>query len=154
MTLDWKKGRGKLGIFKPLLGTWRHSGESPIGVVTCTRTFQMSLNNKWLVLDAVWEGAKKDGSEYVEHCLFGVLRDGDLGFVSFVNDGTQSQGTLASAEDVHPQALCFEADMKAGRARQMYWPHESGGLGWRVDAKVKAGWSTMVSHRYEPLEKG
>jgi len=35
----WKKGRGKLGGFDPLIGRWRAEADSEMGKVVCTRTF-------------------------------------------------------------------------------------------------------------------
>ena len=35
----WKPGRGKLGLFKPLLGDWTCQTDSPYGPLTCTRSF-------------------------------------------------------------------------------------------------------------------
>lgn len=35
--MAWKKGRGKLGAFAPLLGTWSAEVESPQGLVRCQR---------------------------------------------------------------------------------------------------------------------
>jgi len=34
--MDWKKGRGALGLFKPLLGSWRAQAETG---PSCTRIF-------------------------------------------------------------------------------------------------------------------
>ena len=51
----WKKGRGKLGIFQPLLGTWRAKAESPMGVVICTRTFSKVLDGAYIQLEAQWD---------------------------------------------------------------------------------------------------
>lgn len=152
MSMEWKKGRGKRGPLHPLVGRWRYTGDSPMGPVDCTRHFAWDLNNQWLVLDATWIGTGKGGSDYIERCYFGVLRDGALGFVSFINDGTQSQGTLTDVSDIHPKAVGFQAEMPAGIARQCYWPHGDGGLGWRVEREVKSGWSTLVEHRYDRVD--
>lgn len=48
----WKKGRGKLGIFAPLLGRWRAEADSPMGRVVCTRTFSKVLDGAYIQLTA------------------------------------------------------------------------------------------------------
>ena len=40
MSNTWKKGRGKLGVLKPLLGQWQTRAESDLGPVRCTRIFE------------------------------------------------------------------------------------------------------------------
>lgn len=149
---NWKQGRGKLGPLNPLIGSWRHTGDSTVGTVDCRRSFAWTLDKKWLALDAIWIGTGKGGSDYIEHCYFGVLSDGALGFISFINDGTQSHGTQTDVSDLHQQALGFEAVMPAGIARQAYWPHDQSGFVSRVERKVKKGWSTLVEHHYQPFD--
>ena len=51
----WKKGRGKLGGFDPLLGTWQAASDSPRGPMRCRRVFQSILSGKFLQLCARWE---------------------------------------------------------------------------------------------------
>lgn len=137
-----------LGPLKPLLGHWTHTGDSDLGPLTCTRRFQPILGGHRVQLDAVWSYADEQRDDYVELCLFGADGDGALGFQSFINDGSQSLGTLADGTDIDPGAICFEAEMPHGLARQTYWPDGKGGWDWRVERKVKAGWSALVEHHY------
>ena len=70
----WKKGRGKLEIFQPLLGTWRAKAESPMRVVVCTRTFSKVLDGAYIQLEAQWgfeQGA------YEEIVFIGTDPEGD-----------------------------------------------------------------------------
>jgi hypothetical protein len=57
--MEWKKGRGKLGRFKPLLGKWRAEEESDMGPVVCTREFSRILDGAYIQLTATWEYADK-----------------------------------------------------------------------------------------------
>ena len=84
--------------------------------------------------------------------LFGAA-DGALAFWSFTSDGKRSNGVRTSAPDIHPDALCFEAEMPAGVARQVYWPNELGGFDWVVESKTKKGWNRFVLHRYAAVEE-
>ncbi|HCV43744.1 MAG TPA: hypothetical protein DGH68_09700, partial [Bacteroidetes bacterium] len=59
--------------------------------------------------------------------------------------------TLADGSDVDPQAIAFEAEMPAGRARMIYWPNDEEGFNWAVEAKTKKGWRRFTEHRYFPL---
>lgn len=141
----WKKGRGKLGMFAPLLGTWVAEGDSPMGPGRYTRVFTRILNATHIQLVANWTLGQKT---YEELALFGVSRDGIITFWSFTSDGKQSQGTLADASDLHPQAIGFEADMPAGRARMAYWPDINDGFQWVVEAKTQKGWNRFTHHHY------
>jgi hypothetical protein len=147
--LEWKKGRGKLGIFKPLMGTWRAEADSPQGKVVCTRTFCYTLDGAYVQLTADWE---YEGGSYKETALYGKGPDGKISFWSFTSDGKQSQGNLIDMSEVHPQAIAFEADMPAGKGRMIYWPDEEEGFHWVVDAKPKKNWSRMVEHHYLKVE--
>ena len=149
--MGWNKGRGKLGRFKPLLGSWQPRGDSAMGPLTCTRHFELILNNKWLSLRAVWTYDDPKRDPYEEHCLIGAKDKTTLGFYSFISDGSHSEGILTEATDVHPEALCFEAEMPHGRARQIYSAGADGALLWQVERRVKAGWSPIVTHTYLPL---
>jgi hypothetical protein len=134
--------------------------------VACTRTYA-PFGEKYVRLDAEWRfSAPKKGSvpdaqreamaahvgkaPYRETCFFGPADDGVLTFWSYTSDGKKSSGRLAEAKDVHPDALCFEAQMDAGLARQVFWPHESEGFMWAVEAKTKKGWSRFTLHHYRP----
>lgn len=144
--MQWKKGRGKLGIFKPLLGQWRCETESQMGQVICTRTFKPTLNNKYIELIADWQF---DGDKnYQERCLFGLDADKQLCFWSFTNDGKQSHGQLTDVSDIHEDAIGFIAQMPAGTARQFYWPDSDEGYRFAVESKNKNGWNRFVEHHF------
>lgn len=146
--MDWKKGRGALGVFKPLLGTWRAQGDGPgPNGVACTRTFAELWGSNYVRLDARWETGP--GKAYEEIALFGRDRDGALAFWSFTSDGKQAQGGPADGSDVHPQAIAFEAEMPAGTARFVYWPADEG-FYFAVESKTKRGWSRFLRHHYLP----
>jgi hypothetical protein len=49
---------------------------------------------------------------------------------------------------VHPQAVCFEAQMDMGLARQVFWPDEKEGMLWAVEARNKKGWNRFSLHHY------
>ncbi|MFO1053107.1 MAG: hypothetical protein U1F36_12915 [Planctomycetota bacterium] len=141
----WKKGRGKLGVFEPLLGTWVAESDSPMGRVKCTRSFQKILGGHYVELRANWKFGDRD---YDELAVFAPGEDGAIEYWSFTSDGKRSQGKLADGSDVHEEALCFEAEMPAGLARQVYWPNEDGGVSWVVESKNKKGWNRFVTHNY------
>ncbi len=156
--MDWKKGRGKLGAFKPLIGSWRAAGDGPMGDFECVRTFREALGGKYVELRADWRfgDALKPGAApgYEDLTLFGPRDETGLGFWSFTSDGKRSEGWLSSAEDIHEKALCFEADMPAGRARQVYYPDPEGlGLRWLVQRQVKKGWSEIAAHLYQSINE-
>jgi hypothetical protein len=53
----WKKGRGKLWILAPLVGTWHADADTPDGrpgKVHCVRSFQKVLNGSYVGLTATW----------------------------------------------------------------------------------------------------
>lgn len=144
--IAWKRGRGKLGIFNPLLGTWRAEADSPMGSVICVRTFSRVLDGAYVQLTADW--TYEEGS-YQELALIGVRPDGQVGFWSFTSDRKQSEGYLADVSDLHPQAIGFEAQMPAGLARMAYWPDEQEGFHWVVESKTKKGWNRFTHHHYK-----
>lgn len=147
----WKKGRGNLGPLAPLLGKWVAKAESPMGPVSCTRVFERTLNDKYVQLTATWViGAGDKAQVYTEFAMYGYF-DGQIRFWSFTSDGKRSEGERAQAADLHPEALVFEADMPAGRARMAYWPADDGGMHWAADAKTKKNWSRMASHHYHAV---
>jgi hypothetical protein len=141
----WKPGRGKLGRLQPLLGSWEASTESPMGVLRCTREFSLVLGGNYVQLAAAW---KMPGKVYEEHAIFGADSDGTLSFWSFTSDGKRSEGKLCEALEVHPKSLAFEAEMRAGTARMIYWPHETNGFLWAVESKTKKGWNRFTLHHY------
>jgi hypothetical protein len=144
----WKKGRGKLGFFEPLLGTWRAEADSPNGPVQCTRTFRRVLDGKYVLLSALW---KTGPGDYEEIAYYGIRPDGRVGFWSFTSDGKQAEGSLADVTDIHPQAFGFEAQMPAGLARMAYWPDEDAGYHWVVEARNKRGWKRFTHHHYSRI---
>ena len=145
----WKKGRGKLGPFMPLLGTWVAEADSEMGPVRCRRSLEPILGGHYLRLVVTWEfGPDASNRVYEEFALIGVGDGGVVCSWSFTSDGKRSQGVLADATDLHPEAVGFEADMPAGRARMAYWPEEGGGFRWVVEAKSKKGWKRFVEHSY------
>ncbi|SEP58672.1 hypothetical protein [Flavobacterium urocaniciphilum] len=144
----WKKGRGKLGVLEPLLGNWVANAESPMGKVKCTRTFEKVLNGNYIQLIAKWEFGEK---VYEEIALFGI-DEKELFFKSFTSDGKNSSGKIADATDIHPNAICFIAEMPAGIARMIYWPNENEGFHWAVESKTKKGWNRFTEHHYKKVE--
>jgi len=146
--MEWKKGRGKLGIFQPLLGVWQAQAESEMGVVTCRREFKKILDGKYLQLTARWEYAS---GSYEEIAMIGVNSEKEVCFWSFTSDGKQSIGQLADLSELHPHAIGFEAEMPAGLGRMAYWPDEMEGFRWVVEARTKKGWKRFVEHHYLPL---
>jgi hypothetical protein len=152
MAAPWKKGRGKLGPLDPLIGAWvaqETAKDRPQG--SCERVFERVLGNNYVQLQAKWmfSFGGKD-MVYRETCLFGA-GDAGLAFWSFTSDGKRSQGQVEAAPDIHPQALCFHAQMPAGLARFIYWPAEDEGFHYAVEAKTKKGWSRFLNHHYRPL---
>lgn len=145
--MSWKKGRGKLDVFAPLLGKWLTEADSPMGKLKCTRIFEPILGGNYIQLTAVWDFTK---NAYQEHAIFGI-EEGKLTFWSFTSDGKRSQGLLADGTDIHPDAICFEAQMPAGTARMVYWPHEVGGFNWAVESKTKMGWNRFTQHHYHSI---
>ena len=144
--MNWKKGRGKLGLFDPLLGSWRAVADSPMGEVVCTRTFKKVLEAAYIQLRAKWEF---EGGSYEEIALIGTDSEGEIRFWSFTSDKKQSQGHLADVTDIHEKAIGFEAEMPAGLARMAYWPDENEGFHWVVESKTKKGWNRFVEHHYK-----
>jgi len=140
----WKKGRGKLGVLQPLLGTWLATTDSPMGKLSCTRSFKTVLGGNYIELTATWAFAK---GAYTETAIYG-MKDDQLSFWSFTSDGKRSEGYLADGTDIHPEAICFEANMPAGLARMIYWPGADGVVNWAVESKVKKGWNRFTEHHY------
>jgi hypothetical protein len=146
--INWKKGRGKLGILQPLLGTWEAVAASPMGTVKCRRTFAKVLGGNYIQLTAIWEFAEK---AYEEVAFFGIEND-EIFFRSFTSDGKNSHGNIGDGSDVHPEAICFEAEMPAGIARMVYWPDASEGFHWAVESKNKKGWNRFTEHHYKMVK--
>ena len=142
----WKRGRGKLGIFAPLLGIWKATSSSERGNITCSRTFAPALKGNYIQLLAHWEFAE---GIYEEMAMIGTNAEGKVVFWSFTSDGKNSTGILADVTDIHPQAIGFEAQMPAGLARMVYWPDEENGYYWVVESKNKSGWRRFTEHHYK-----
>jgi hypothetical protein len=146
--LQWKKGLGELGALDPILGSWIAESDSPMGGVKCTRIFKSILDGKYVELNARWDFTKY---VYEELSIYGI-KDGNLSFWSFTSDGKRSEGEIADGSDVHPDAICFEAQMPAGLARMIYWPHEDGGFNWAAESKEKSDWNRFAEHHCHPLK--
>lgn len=147
MNPKWKKGRGKFGVLQPLMGNWIAKADSPMGKLTCTREFKFILHGKYIQLNVKWQFAK---GTYEEQAVIGI-KDDKLSFWSFTSDGKRSEGYLANGKDIHPDAICFEANMPAGLARMIYWPDVGGGFNWAVESKTKKGWNRFVAHKYRAV---
>ncbi len=155
MIRHWKRGRGQMGPMAPLLGRWSADADSPMGPVTCIRDYQ-KFGDHYVRLDAEWRvrGKGEAGKTYREVCMFGpdLSLDGEkrLAFWSYSNDGKKSSGHLADGTDIHLQAICFDSQMDAGLARQVFWPDAENGFYWRVESATRKGWNRMVEHHYRP----
>ena len=141
-----KRGRGKLGVLAPLIGTWKATATTPMRTVSCTRTFTPILGRTRVQLTARWEFEKYC---YEELAIIGANSDGKVAFWSFTSDGKNSTGTITDASDIHPEAIGFEAQMPAGLARMAYWPDEGDGYHWAVESKNKKGWKRFTEHHYK-----
>ena len=145
--MNWKKGRGKLGLFAPLIGEWiTNPGSKDPQKPECHRHFQYVLDKKYIQLDAKWLLAKKD---YLDRTLIRLNEKKKICFWSFTSDGKNSTGTLADLSDIHPEAIGFEAQMPAGLARQAFWPAEDEGFYWTVESKSKKGWNRFLLQHYQ-----
>jgi hypothetical protein len=147
--MKWKKGRGKLGLFDPLLGSWQAEAKSEMGPVICRRKFKKTLSGKYIQMIVHWEFSDRS---YDEFAMVGVNPEKEVSFWSFTSDGKQSQGKLADVTDVHPHAIGFEAQMPAGLARMVYWPDEEEGFHWVVESKTKKGWNRFTEHHYLQMD--
>jgi len=165
MAINWKKARGKLGPLAPILGSWVAAIDKPMPM-SCTRTYA-PFGDKYVKLEAQWAfsapraSAKLTdaqraamqayaGKAYREIAFFGPDKSGALAFWSFTSDGKQSEGKLTAAPDIHSAAICFEAQMHAGLARQVFWPDAEEGFRWAVESRTKKGWSRFTEHHYRP----
>lgn len=148
--MEWKKGRGRLGIFDSLIGKWCAEADSEMGKIVCTRTFARVLDGAYVQLIAGWEYAK---GSYKEMALVGVGPDGNISYWSSTSDKKQSNGYPADVTDIHPKAIGFEAEMPAGPARMAYWPDDTAGFSWAVESKTKKGWSRFTEHHYTEVQE-
>lgn len=144
--MNWKKGRGKLGLFTPLLGNWIcNAGSKDRLNPQVVRQFDKTLNGSYVQLTATWDLGDKT---YTDQTLIGVNGEKEICFWSFTSDGKQAHGQLTDVSDIHPEAIGFEAQMPAGIARQAYWPDGEGGFFWTVESQTKKGWNRFVLQHY------
>ena len=148
--MKWKKSRGRLGILEPLMGNWQTEAKSDMGPVKCTREFKKILSGKYIELKVNWIFADRI---YDEVAMIGINKEKEVSFWSFTSDGKQSEGKLADATDIHPEAIGFEAQMPAGLARMVYWPDDKEGFHWAVESKTKKGWNRFTEHHYLPMDE-
>lgn len=144
--INWKKGRGKLGVLDPLIGSWIcNKGSKDAMNPTCTRIFRYDLGNNYIIADIMWHlGAKS----YADHTIIGLDSAKILTSWSFTSDGKHSTGKLSDVSDIHEAAFGFEAEMSAGTARQVFWPDETDGFHWAVESKTKKGWNRFVHQHF------
>jgi hypothetical protein len=142
---QWKRGRGKLGVFAPLLGNWQAKADTERGEMSCYRSFTPVLHTAYIQLCARWEFGQ---GNYEETAMLGVNAAGKVAFWSFTSDGKNSSGTLADVTDIHAEAIGFEAQMPAGLARMAYWPDGEDGYFWAVESRGKVGWRRFTEHHY------
>ncbi len=144
--MEWKKGRGKLGLFTPVLGAWIcNRGSNDSQNPECTRHLEKILDGKYILLKVSWDLGNKT---YDEMAMIGTDKEKNINFWSFTSDGKNSQGYLADVSDIHPQAIGFEAQMPAGLARQAYYPHEEEGFIWVVESKTRKGWNRFTQQHF------
>lgn len=145
--MNWKKGRGKLGLFAPLIGHWITNEDSTDEQKPeCHRSFEHTLDNKYIKLEVIW---KLKNKYYLDYTLIGLNEKKEICFWSFTSDGKNSHGILADVSDIHPEAIGFTAEMPAGIARQAYWPDDANGFFWVVESKTKKGWNRFVKQHFK-----
>lgn len=152
MSTRWSRGRGRLGLLDPLLGTWVAEGESELGHYRVQRGLERVLQRSHVRMNVHWDLGDRS---YDEWAIFGADRDGTVGFWSFTSDGKQSRGHLVAADDLPSGGFSFEADMPAGRARMLFLPRDHGpGFRFAVESRSAEGWRRFVEHEYLPAEGG
>ncbi|MES2477971.1 MAG: hypothetical protein V4561_02715 [Bacteroidota bacterium] len=149
--INWKKGRGKLGVFDPLIGKWIcNKGSKDRMNPECIRTFKYDLGNSYIIENITWFLGDKN---YEDHTIIGLDGSKNITFWSFTSDGKNSTGKLSDVSDIHDLAFGFEATMPAGIARQIFWPDEKEGFNWAVESKTKKGWNRFVQQHFTQYEK-
>ena len=149
--INWKKGKGKLGVLNPIIGNWIcNKGSKDRMKPQCTRRYQFALGNNYITGDISWNLGDKT---YTDHTVIGLDDAKNISSWSFTSDGKNSTGKLADVSDVHPLAFGFEARMPAGIARQVFWPDEKEGFHWAVESKTKKGWNRFVQQHFLPNNK-
>uniref|UniRef100_UPI004047CD60 hypothetical protein n=1 Tax=Roseivirga sp. TaxID=1964215 RepID=UPI004047CD60 len=148
--MNWKKGRGKLGIFDPLIGKWIcNKGSKNRMQPECIREFQYQKGNAFIIQEVTWNLGDKS---YDDHTIIGLNTEKIISFWSFTSDGKNAYGNLCDVSDIHPLAIGFEAEMPGGTARQAFWPDDTSGFHWVVESKTKKGWNRFVEQHYTSYE--
>lgn len=146
--INWKKGRGKLGVFDPLIGSWITNKNSKDRMnPACIRTYRYGLGKNYIIADINWLLGDKT---YEDHTIIGLDDAKIITFWSFTSDGKNSTGKFTDVSDIHEFAFGFEAHMPAGIARQVFWPDEKVGWHWIVESKTKKGWNRFVHQHFLP----
>lgn len=101
-----------------------------MGKLKCTRILEPLLGGNYIQMTVQWNFSK---SVYQEHAIIGI-RDSIISFWSFTSDGKNSQGSIADGTDIHPEAICFEAQM----------PAELAGLTKRTFAELLAKYEVSI----------
>lgn len=148
---QWKSGRGKLGLFTPLIGNWIcNKGSRDRMRPEVIRQFSFELDNSFIFQNVKWNLGDK---VYADHTLIGLNAEKIISFWSFTSDGKNSNGTLTDVTDIHDEAIGFVAQMPGGVARQAFWPDGQNGFYWAVESKTKKGWNRFVEQHYLRNEK-
>ena len=71
----WRRGRGKLGVFEPLLGTWVAVSKSDQGKVRCTRSFKRVLSNRYMQMETQWKIGRAAYEELAIFCVAVCVKD-------------------------------------------------------------------------------
>ncbi len=149
--INWKKGRGKLGVFNPIIGTWICNKDSKDRMnPQCIRDYKQGLGNNYIIGHITWFLGDKN---YEDHTIIGLDDAKVISAWSFTSDGKNSIGKYADVSDIHALAFGFEANMPAGIARQVFWPDEKEGFHWAVESKTKKGWNRFVHQHFTPYEQ-
>ncbi|TXF74876.1 hypothetical protein [Chryseobacterium sp.] len=149
--VNWKKGRGKLGVFDPLIGNWIcNKGSKDRMNPECIRSYKYALGKSYIIADITWVLGDKN---YEDHTIIGLDDSKIITFWSFTSDGKNSTGEFSEVSDIHELAFGFEANMPAGIARQAFWPDETEGFHWTVESKTKKGWNRFVQQHFVKYEK-
>lgn len=74
--------------------------------------------------------------------------DGVLTFWSSTSDGTKNSGRLSVAKDNPPNSVCFEAEIRMGLARQVFWSDGGDGMHGKVESRTKMGLRRLAEHHY------
>jgi hypothetical protein len=147
----WKKGRGALGAFDPLLGSWIAEGTSAVmGKYKCVRRFDRILDDSFIQVTVDWQLV---GRNYGEIFVFGIdPATKKLSFWSFSSDKKRLSGGEHLAKDLPRESLAFETEGTAGLTRMIYWPMTDG-FGYATESWTKkGGWNRFVDQRFRRVE--